>query len=910
MALQGLLYLGRKAFTMVTANDMAAAAKGSRPRWRVFSDCRCNLSCGDSPSSSTPASPQPRRRFPRGRAAPHSIRRFATTPQYSTATPETHGRLPPVEIRLVDPTNGQPHQLPIRTIVTAETADGTIDATLNSTLIGYAPIEAGDKAGWELGQATTTSVDMDLDGSLSAGDITTATRYDDRGRVIENRQPKSNGNDAGTRATVYYTAGASSVTPCGNKPGWAGMPCRVGPAVQPAGQTMPVTTYEYSWHLESQQETLTSGSVVSTATTTFDSGDRPAALATSVTGMSTSHPVPTIAFNYDLSMGADTGTSSAWGSTAISYDSWGRPTTYSNTPAGGSSDLTVTTYDLAGRVASVADGNGASTFGYNGIAADGNAERRGMATSVEVKLIGGTSYTSTGGYDPAGALVLEKLPGELIRRTNIDIAGHPTEVAVSGQGLDPVTNTLVADQPWFGWSTRSNVAGRAVHEWTPAGASLDSSTGTTSILSDRHYGYDRAGRLTIVDDITGDAPCVTRSYAFDANGNRTSQTTASPGTGSTCSTTGTTTSRTFDAADRPTSGANGIGAYVYDQLGRQTIIPAGDAPDSGAGNLELAYYDSDVVRSVKQAGRVTTYTLDGAGRPHSADESDTTHRVVLHYNDEGDRPAWSVDSRGGATTTTRYAKLLQGDFGLSMMSTSGSEASTAKLHIADPSGHLATTVNLPTDTSNPAAGIDNWTTFEEYGQPSAAQSNETGGAGYNWHGANQRAVDRSGLILMGARVYNRATGSFSSADKAYGGNTTAYNYPTDPISQSDTSGLGCEMSIYNPHFSSHAWRKFRLKRINVIFRLHCSYDPIGNLRMRSQIQKLVYGYWVSSVPSVPTVLNAGTGQGMRVSRSAPCRAGTYRGRAKYKAGLFSWWSGWQTGPPAWVTCRYGGGGSW
>jgi large repetitive protein len=61
-------------------------------------------------------------------------------------------------------------------------------------------------------------------------------------------------------------------------------------------------------------------------------------------------------------------------------------------------------------------------------------------------------------------------------------------------------------------------------------------------------------------------------------------------------------------------GADPVGSYVYDGLGRQTVIPAGDAPYPDAGEVEAEYFDSDVPASVSQGGVRTAFTVDVAGR--------------------------------------------------------------------------------------------------------------------------------------------------------------------------------------------------------------------------------------------------------------------------------------------------------
>lgn len=671
----------------------------------------------------------------------------------------------------------------------------------NAFKMGYGP----DTASWKLGQEVTQT--QVVDGG--SGDITRAVGYDAEGRVVVEQQPTSNGSDAGTRKTVYYTVAANGTFPeCGSKPEWAGAICKTYFAAQATGHDLITTTYTgYSAYLAPVTITETANGATRTTTTTFDAAGRPWKSSTTATGLTGSTAVNGTENVYDTvtgqptqqwalnSTGARTGDPIGTG-----YDTWGRVLSYSPS----SSETTTTTFNTAGQVTSIADPAGTKTFGYGNDAA-GKVEHRGMPTSVAYNGgPSGNTLTFTGAYDRSGNLFLQTLPGALTQRTAFDTAGAETGLTYSGQVTTTNSDgstTVNPDGAWLGWSINRDAHGRVIRENTPAAGAyvsggVDPNVTISAAPYDRSYTYDKASRLTKVQDrtavagagvepVTGEptgAGCVTRAYSFDKNGNRLSLA-ASPSAGDgTCQTASGTTTRnwTWDAGDRTTNSGN-----VFDAFGRQTTLPAVDAPKSGNGNVTLGYYDTDAIKSITQNGATTSWTLDQAQR--RAAETTGTKTTARHYTDGSDNPGYVDVTENNVVTTTRYGASLGGDLGLNI-SANGTDF-TAQVTLADPHGDIVATSDV-TGTAAPAVGIAGWVDHDEYGNPLPAGSaaSLTKGVGYGWVGAKQRATLDTGLTLMGARVYNSSSGQFTSADPVFGGNSTTYAYPTDPVNSSDPTG--------------------------------------------------------------------------------------------------------------------------
>jgi RHS repeat-associated protein len=594
-------------------------------------------------------------------------------------------------------------------------------------------------------------------------------------------------------------------------------------------------------------------------------------------------PVDATSHAYDPVTGALTsvtrraGTATT-GTLSTSYDTWGRA--ISSTGSGPSGASSSTGYDAAGRVVTVTDLKSITRYSYDGTVTsdpDGRTtlERRGLVTKATVTRTGlaetpANLLTYTGAYDPAGQLTYQTMPGGLTQSLTYDLAGQQTGLAYGGQvtayttSIDPDTGDTtytpgkVGHGTWLAWSLEHDPHGRIARQYTGPAAGWDGLDGVTDpadpnaprigqpLASDLRYAYDQAGRLTTVTDRTsttvgtvpapGDEPtpaipCTVRAYTFDGNGNRTGHTSSGHPDGD-CAGTPTSTSTLtyhYDSADRPTTaGLDGAGTpatYTYDPLGRQTRLPAADAPDPEGGDILLSYYDNDLPATITQgtgsSSVSTTYTLDVADRRAVATTTrgDGTSTVTTRvYTDASDNPAWTETTTTPApgtgsepsTSLTRHTGSLTADLAAHL-----SQDGTATVTLGDPHGDIVTTVTLPADhtETTPAVTINGWADYTEYGSPApgtdpTTQTGVAGTIGYGWLGTKHRATtpEAAGLTLMGVRLYNPIRGQFTSLDPVPGGNTTPYTYPQDPINKFDLDGKwGWIKSAWNGVKSGAKW---------------------------------------------------------------------------------------------------------
>ncbi|GAA1693229.1 hypothetical protein GCM10009745_43420 [Kribbella yunnanensis] len=636
------------------------------------------------------------------------------------------------------PTSGGPYNLATTEDVQVRvwgTGGTTVESDKRSKTTAY---------NWALRQPTVVTVDP---GGL--GQTTRTTLDPVTGLQTATTQPSggTSTNTPATRKTINYRAtSGSGYAECDLRPEWANLPCRVQPGGQPAsGAELAVNVTTYDIYNQTRVETeKTSAGVLRTNTTTYDAAGR--VLETSVVAAAGLGSTPPVKRNvYDAATGDILRTQSVVNGTVVSevvrtYDTQGRMTSYKDADG----NLSTTTYDLLGRKATSSDGKGDRTYGY---------DFRGLLTSVTDNQAG--NYT--GDYNADGQLGTETWPNGVKVDTTYDPAGKKSGITYSKPGCAAADCTLFREV--LTSSGHGDTAKRV------------------STLSSEVYTQDKAGRVTKVEAVAGEQ-CVTRVYGFSAATDRDDVKEYGPAADGSCQTTSPASSKswTYDAASRVTNTG-----YVYDALGRTTTVPAGDTGTPAAGNLTATYQADDLVDTITQGGRTTDYTIDVMGeriRSWSDNATGAAVQNVNHYEDDTDSPAWTQEG------PDRWTRVVQGLDG--MTAVVDSDSAVAEWQVSDLSGDIVATIHAGEE------GLSTTNQVSEYGLP--GDSETVGKQRYGWLGAQQRAADApGGIVLMGVRLYNPVTGRFLQVDPVYGGSCNAYEYTcADPINGVDLDGKkGC-----------------------------------------------------------------------------------------------------------------------
>ncbi|MFL5833895.1 MAG: DNRLRE domain-containing protein [Solirubrobacterales bacterium] len=597
---------------------------------------------------------------------------------------------------------------------------------------------------WTLRKQTKVIADPE-----GAEEIKSETLYDGTtGLPVEIRQPKEaeKGGGAGTTKLVYFKAGAgggnqSNIPACESR-AYAGLPCKIEPASQPATAGQPeliIRQFLKYNHLNQPLEVAESagGKLTNTRTTTstYDAAGRQ--LTREIAGGGVA--IPKVETEYSQVNGLPTVERFICPSTEpgcdqqrnlVTYDKLGRVTTYMDAD----NNEAKTTYDYLGRPITQTDGKGTQTLRYDSVT--------GLLTELEDSAAG----VFTAAYDADGQMVDQGLPNGITRKTSFNEAGEANSLTYT-----KATN-CGASCTWLNFEVERSIRGQILVE-----------NGT---LGKDEYGYDKLGRLVTARETPTGGSCTTRNYKYDKDSNREEMTTI-PGIGSTCSSSGgTTTKYAYDNADRLLGGG-----ITYDDFGRITNLPADFA---GGKALATTYFSNDMVATQSQNGVTNTFQLDALLRQHQRIQAGGLQGTeVFHYASPSDSPAWT--ERG--SSWTRNIIGIGGD--LAAVQESGKEI---ELRLTNIHGDVSATAALSTAVTS----LNATSTFDEFGN----QTSGSTGQRFAWLGGKQRRTElQSGVIQMGTRSYVPQIGRFLSVDPIDGGSASHYDYASaDPVNGLDLAG--------------------------------------------------------------------------------------------------------------------------
>ena len=304
--------------------------------------------------------------------------------------------------------------------------------------------------------------------------------------------------------TVYYSVAPTPNTPaCGNHPEWANMPCETLPAAQPNTSgisNLPVSLATYSMWTVPETITETFGSTTRVKKETFDAAGR--ALTSEVTSAADT-ALPKVTNEYNSTTGALEAQS---------------------TTSEGHTKTITTVRNRLGQVEKYTDADGVtSTYKYDAFArlqevnygtVDGESASQiysyDATSGVLASLYDSSAGTFTAKYDVEGNITSEGYPNGMTTSYARNQLGDPTGIEYTK------TTHCSSNCVWFSNTITPSIHGEPLNQ-------------TSTLGEEPSYGYDAAGRLTQVQEIPSGKGCSTRIYAYDEEGDRTSQTNRGPG---------------------------------------------------------------------------------------------------------------------------------------------------------------------------------------------------------------------------------------------------------------------------------------------------------------------------------------------------------------------------------------------
>ena len=446
--------------------------------------------------------------------------------------------------------------------------------------------------------------------------------------------------------------------------------------------------------------------------------------------------------------------------TTFGYDSAGR--VVSQSLSGVTKPLAAVTYTAVGEIGSVAYANGAA---LSSIARDGQGGATGLTWRPAP---GGIDVVSAVSRTRSGRIVDESLGG---------VDPNPGGPNYVYDGVGRLTRAVVAGHTYDYDFTSTTTTGCAAGSSATAGRNSNrvavTDTPTTGAVTRTGFCFDAADRLLGTTG-TGDAAGIT-GVGYDPEGDTTGWTAAD----------GAVTALGWDAGHRNTTASvsnspdpaqDAAVAYARDAGDR--VVARATTTTAGSSTLRYAFTgDGDTPDLVLDAGnRVLTRTIALPGG------------VLYDQPGQGAPPTTTAGGASVPAAPSWSCPSIRGDIAL-LWTDAGIQ--TGPLHTYTPDGQPLT----PTGVPDPDAGPDT--------QPG---DTDTG-----WLGQHQKDLDHAGglnLIQMGARPYTPLLARFLTVDPVEGGTANAYTYVTDPINDTDLTGMFGWRSALKAakHGAGRGWR--------------------------------------------------------------------------------------------------------
>ncbi|MBN2715390.1 MAG: hypothetical protein JXX14_06015 [Deltaproteobacteria bacterium] len=372
-------------------------------------------------------------------------------------------------------------------------------------------------------------------------------------------------------------------------------------------------------------------------------------------------------------------------------------------------------------------------------------------SSISVNDNGETRLT----YDNAGAIVSA---GPVIITRN-DASGLPEKIAAENQNTSFMYNgfaelagqvaTVSGEQLFSGQYTRDTI-GRII----AIAETIDADTKEVA------YTYDNAGRLIEVTESINGGAFQTRTYIYDANGNRLSVQSSGQSSGDIVS-------AAYDAQDR-------IIQYGDQQFKHGIVGDLQRITDTGSGETTDYTYDElgQLLQVSLPNGDKIDYVYDLPGRRIAKNINGTQTEAYIYLDQL--RPAAKLDSAGNVIQQYIYA------IGINVPDVIMQDGDTYAV-IRDHVGSVRMVVNA--NTGDIAQRVD----YDEFG----VVTNDTN-PGFQPFGFAGGLYDSdTGLVHFNARDYNPAIGRWTAKDPILfgGGDTNLYGYVfSDPVNLIDPNG--------------------------------------------------------------------------------------------------------------------------